>query len=642
ADGEVMLTWMPVTGATKYQYAYARTGSAMGAWMPEDGQSTMSATVGDLTNGMEYTFYVRAGNDAGYGEAGMDTATPMAAVEAPGAPTNLTATGGDEQVMLSWEAPADGGEPTGYQYQYGTGNLMSDWMPETPQTGMTATVTGLINGTTYMFKVRAVNAAGPGPATDAVTATPGEPLALPGVPRNLEAEPGNAEVTLTWEAPSDGGAVASYEYDMAASGDWMPAGTGLMKTVENLTNGTPYVFRVRAVNATGPGDATEAVTATPRAVERVLRGNIKELKLVGAAVTDKTIARVPRHHVPEGSQGVDLQATVTWTNKEIEDIGYNTPQWIYVEIETRRGEQLPPWVSWVDDNGPSTNVGSQDVHFTRTSGDDYGWLRVTTPRETQIPERERGDSRLTQEVPSSKLRVVFIEDDQEAENDAFYIRAYGGNVNLGGGRGREGETYVDRTMDVVIEDDEEQRVRIYPRSGAERGSTAGGHTYVYEPAGDPETQDPVFTVDASPPRNELPLAVRLDMVDLEGVTVSSGEISLSKSSMTLNSDRSGTRESNRDYVTVHLPDSDGNRKDDDYELHASVNVYSVSSGGFELNPSGSHQITVIDRHKLPHLTVSPKTGMVTEGGEPLELSLTLDRSPRTTRAVPPGSRRTTT
>ena len=50
----------------------------MGDWMPEDGQSTMTATVDGLTNGMDYTFYVRAGNDAGYGEPGMDTETPMA------------------------------------------------------------------------------------------------------------------------------------------------------------------------------------------------------------------------------------------------------------------------------------------------------------------------------------------------------------------------------------------------------------------------------------------------------------------------------------------------------------------------------------------------------------------------------------
>ncbi|MCY4616120.1 MAG: fibronectin type III domain-containing protein, partial [Chloroflexi bacterium] len=171
-NNEVTLTWMSVTGATKYQYAYGRTGSTMGDWMPEAGMATMSATVANLTNGMEYTFYVRAGNDAGYGEeAGMATATPMAAVEVPGVPTNLTATAGDGQVMLSWNAPTGGGQPTGYQYQYGAGNLMSAWMPETPQTGMTATVTGLINGTTYMFKVRAVNAAGPGLATDPVEAT---------------------------------------------------------------------------------------------------------------------------------------------------------------------------------------------------------------------------------------------------------------------------------------------------------------------------------------------------------------------------------------------------------------------------------------------------------------------------------------
>ena len=90
-DGAVTLAWAAVTGATKYQYAYARTGSTMGAWMPEAGQSTMTATVGGLTNGMGYTFHVRAGNAVGYGEAGMATATPMAPGVMPKSPADIMA-----------------------------------------------------------------------------------------------------------------------------------------------------------------------------------------------------------------------------------------------------------------------------------------------------------------------------------------------------------------------------------------------------------------------------------------------------------------------------------------------------------------------------------------------------------------------
>ena len=80
--------------------------------------------------------------------------------DAPGAPTNLRATAGDEQVSLSWTAPSDnGGEPiTGYEYQSKDVALTDDdpWSA-TGGTQTTVTVYGLDNGATYYFRVRAVN-----------------------------------------------------------------------------------------------------------------------------------------------------------------------------------------------------------------------------------------------------------------------------------------------------------------------------------------------------------------------------------------------------------------------------------------------------------------------------------------------------
>ena len=66
--------------------------------------------------------------------------------------------------------------------------------------------------------------------------------------------------------------------------------------------------------------------------------------------------------------------------------------------------------------------------------------------------------------------------------------------------------------------------------------------------------------------------------------------------VTLNSGGTG----NDAWVDVNLPDSDGNRIDNDYQLNASVNVYSVATGGYRTIPVTEHAITVIDRHKLPH------------------------------------------
>ena len=46
------------------------------------------------------------------------------------------------------------------------------------------------------------------------------------------------------------------------SGTWIDAGLDLEKTVTGLTNGQPYAFAVRAVNAAGTGLAS-TVTASP-------------------------------------------------------------------------------------------------------------------------------------------------------------------------------------------------------------------------------------------------------------------------------------------------------------------------------------------------------------------------------------------
>ena len=76
----------------------------------------------------------------------------------PGAPGNLTAVGGDGEVVLSWETPeSDGGaEITDYEYRI---DRSDPWIP-TGSTETAHTVTGLVNGTVYVFEVRAVNAAG--------------------------------------------------------------------------------------------------------------------------------------------------------------------------------------------------------------------------------------------------------------------------------------------------------------------------------------------------------------------------------------------------------------------------------------------------------------------------------------------------
>ena len=78
--------------------------------------------------------------------------------------------GGDGLAVLRWDAPEnDGGtEITDYEYRTDRSN---PWI-STGSTNTSHTVTGLVNGTTYVFQVRAVNSIGNSSASNQAEATP--------------------------------------------------------------------------------------------------------------------------------------------------------------------------------------------------------------------------------------------------------------------------------------------------------------------------------------------------------------------------------------------------------------------------------------------------------------------------------------
>ena len=100
-----------------------------------------------------------------------------AALVAPGAPTNLIATPGNAQVILTWQAPAsDGGSPiTGYKL-YRSATSGGTYSLIASPTALTYTDTGLTNGQTYWYKVSAVNAIGVGVNCTAASALVPQPV----------------------------------------------------------------------------------------------------------------------------------------------------------------------------------------------------------------------------------------------------------------------------------------------------------------------------------------------------------------------------------------------------------------------------------------------------------------------------------
>ena len=275
ADQSANLTWSPPandggSAIVRYEVRYQEVGGSPSAWSTvPGGASATGTTVGNLENGKSYEFHVRAVNTAAAGQPA--TATATLAESAPGAPANLTAAAGDEQVALSWGVPADGGsEILRYEYRYAeAGGAYDDaWSTVSgAANARSVTVSGLTNGTEYRFQVRAVNSIGEGTAAEA-SATPGR---APSAPTGITARVESETITVMWGMPVDtgGSELSGYQVRYRMNGgnwsNWMNVEGGASATsytMTGLTNGTGHEIQVAAVNAIGRG-AAASVEATP-------------------------------------------------------------------------------------------------------------------------------------------------------------------------------------------------------------------------------------------------------------------------------------------------------------------------------------------------------------------------------------------
>jgi len=133
---------------------------------------------GDGTYSVTYTAGVTAGTDIISASVGGNTISDTASVTLVAAvPYGATWTGTSSSsgsVALSWDAPsANGSTISDYVVEYressvATWTVFADGM--SALTG--ATVTGLVDGTPYRFRIAAVNGLGTGPYSTEVEATP--------------------------------------------------------------------------------------------------------------------------------------------------------------------------------------------------------------------------------------------------------------------------------------------------------------------------------------------------------------------------------------------------------------------------------------------------------------------------------------
>ncbi len=184
----------------------------------------------------------------------------------PPAPTGLRAAGGDARVTLNWDPSA--GATTYDVYRGVVAGASSAGPPlATGVSKATYVDASVVNGVTYYYTVRAVNAAGSSGTSNEAAATPSPP-SPPSAPGGLVATAASNRVDLTWTASDSATAYNVYRSltPGAHTGSEAPFAAGVSGTTyadTTAVNGTTYYYVVTATNAGGESGNSNEVSATP-------------------------------------------------------------------------------------------------------------------------------------------------------------------------------------------------------------------------------------------------------------------------------------------------------------------------------------------------------------------------------------------
>ena len=266
------LTWTaPGNGGSAITGYRLERKTASGTVSSSIAADATSHTDSGLNAGTTYTYRIRAVNGMGNGGWSNEPSATTANA-APEAVDDLAATATSASAInLTWTAPGDGGSAiTGYRLERKAG--VGGYTLVSLSIAADATSysdSGLNAGTTYTYRIRAVNAVGNGGWSSVASATTGS--TMPGAPTSLGAAAnGQTQIDLSWTAPSsDGGAaISGYKIEVSDDGgtSWANLVTNTSSTTTSyshtgLTAGTPRHYRVSAINTAGTGAASNVASA---------------------------------------------------------------------------------------------------------------------------------------------------------------------------------------------------------------------------------------------------------------------------------------------------------------------------------------------------------------------------------------------
>lgn len=261
---QINLQWADVSNnESGFQVERSPNGNDSWTKIADPGANSTTYSDQSVQPQTQYFYRVRAVNAAGP-SAFSDPANATTPVGPPAKPQNLVATAASTtQINLTWTAIATAANVLIERSPDGSNN----WSQIADLPGVTTTFEdkNLSQNTRYYYRIRAKNASGTSPFSDVANAT--TPDAPPAAPARLVATTASvSQINLSWADLSanessfevERGSSTTDTFSKVAS---LPANTTTYED-KNLTDNTPYCYRIRAGNAAGNSAFTEVVCAT--------------------------------------------------------------------------------------------------------------------------------------------------------------------------------------------------------------------------------------------------------------------------------------------------------------------------------------------------------------------------------------------